>query len=248
MKIVLVGNGNMGKAIAALLAETQQHEIIATFSSKEPLHVEALAEADACIDFTTAAAFLENLPVLLQAKKPIVVGTTGWYDQLSEVAQKVQAANGALLYAPNFSLGVNLFLQLVKVAASLIAPFPEFDLALSEIHHTRKKDAPSGTALKAADYVLSVLSRKTTLRTSLADSAPIQKEQLLVTSLRLGSVFGTHTLHIDSPADELVLTHTAKSRRGFAEGALQAAEWLQGRQGFFSFDDFLAEKLKHERL
>ncbi|MFN3392973.1 MAG: 4-hydroxy-tetrahydrodipicolinate reductase [Candidatus Thermochlorobacter sp.] len=248
MKIVLIGNGNMGKAIAALLAETQQHEIMAIFSSKDPLRAEVLAEADACIDFTTATAFLENLPVLLQAKKPIVVGTTGWYNQLSEVEQKVQAANGALLYAPNFSLGVNLFLQLVKVAASLIAPFPEFDLALCEIHHTRKKDAPSGTALKAADHVLAALPRKTSLRTSLTDSAPIQKEQLLVASLRLGSVFGKHTLHIDSPADELVLTHTAKSRRGFAEGALQAAEWLQGRQGFFSFDDFLAEKLKLERL
>lgn len=243
MKIVLIGNGQMGKTIAALVAETKRHEILAALRSNEPLRAESLREADALIDFTNAGAFLDNLPTLLQAKKPIVVGTTGWQEQLDDVRKKVADANGTLLYAANFSLGVNLFLRLAKVAASLIAPFPEFDIAISETHHTRKKDAPSGTALKAAEQILSALPRKRTLRTSLSDSAPIQKEELLIVALRIGSVFGEHTIHIDSPSDELTITHAAKSRRGFAEGALQAAEWLQGKRGFFSFDDFLAEKL-----
>jgi len=243
MKLVLIGNGNMGKAIMALLAETKQHHVLAALSSKDSLHSEMLAEADALIDFTNAVAFLQNLPILLKSHKPIVVGTTGWYDELDTVRKKVEAAQGALLYAANFSLGVNLFLRLAKVAASLIAPFPEFDVAITEVHHTRKKDAPSGTALKAAEYILSALPRKHTLRTTLSPEVPLQKEELCISSLRVGSVFGEHTICIDSPADELIITHRAKSRRGFAEGAVQAAEWLQGKQGMFSFDDFLAEKL-----
>ncbi|MCS7014259.1 MAG: 4-hydroxy-tetrahydrodipicolinate reductase [Chloroherpetonaceae bacterium] len=243
MKIILVGNGQMGRAIAAIIAETPQHQILAALSSKDVLQPDMLANADALIDFTNAKAFLQNLPVLLAANRPIVVGTTGWYHHLSEVKAQVEGADGALLYAANFSLGVHLFLRLAKVAASLIAPFPEFDIAISEAHHTRKKDAPSGTALKAAEQVLAALPRKTALRTALLPDTPLQKEELLITSLRVGSVFGEHTLHIDSPADELVIRHTAKSRRGFAEGALQAAEWLQGKRGFFSFEDFLSEKL-----
>jgi 4-hydroxy-tetrahydrodipicolinate reductase len=243
MKFALIGNGNMGKAIAALLAETNRHQVLAALSSKDVLSLETLAEADALIDFTNATAFLQNLPTLLKSHKPIVVGTTGWYDELDTVRKKVEAAQGALLYAANFSLGVNLFLRLAKVAASLIAPFPEFDVAITEVHHTRKKDAPSGTALKAAEHILSALPRKRTWRTALLHEAPLQKDELLISSLRLGSVFGQHTICIDSPADELTIMHSAKNRRGFAEGAVQAAEWLQGKQGMFSFDDFLAEKL-----
>ncbi len=243
MNLVLLGNGNMGKAVASLVEESGKHRVVARLDSKSALSPEAFQAADAVIEFTNAVAFLKNLPVLLQSGKPVVVGSTGWLSEVDNVRAQVLSLGGSLLYAANFSLGVQLFFRMVKHAAALIAPFPEFDAALSEIHHTAKKDSPSGTGLRAAALVLESLPRKTRLKTAVDSETPIAPDELLLTSIRLGKVFGTHTLHLDSAADEITISHNAKSRRGFAEGAIQAAEWLLDKKGFYSIDDFLSDRL-----
>jgi len=246
MKIALLGTGNMGKAIAAAATSSGKHEIVAELNDKCPLSETSFQDADIIIEVTAPDAFLANLDVLLKANRPIVVGTTGWYNELESVKAKVLAANASLLYAANFSLGVNIFFRLVHEAARLIAPFEDFDVAVSEQHHTGKVDAPSGTALKVAREILSAMPSKTEIKTTLPAKGKIEPNELLVSAIRLGSVFGQHSVHIDSNSDSLLISHTAKNRQGFAKGAVEAAEWLAadgGKRGFFSMDDFLNEIL-----
>ncbi len=182
---------------------------------------------------------------MLESGVPIVVGTTGWDDLRDEIEVKVSDAGASLLYSANFSLGVNIFLRTVREAARLIAPFGQFDIAFAEQHHTAKADFPSGTALRAADMILSANSRKKSVVRQLSDDKKLAPDELQVASLRLGSVFGKHSAFIDSDADEIVIAHTAKSRSGFAAGAVEAAIWLARRHttapGFYTMDDFLNE-------
>ncbi|NTV47458.1 MAG: 4-hydroxy-tetrahydrodipicolinate reductase, partial [Chlorobiales bacterium] len=210
-----------------------------------PMTKEGLKKADVVIEFTNREAFLQNLDLMLDAGVPVVVGTTGWHDDFESVKKKVLASNTPMLYAANFSLGVNIFFRLVRQAARLIAPFENFDIAITEQHHTGKQDAPSGTALKAAQEVLAGLPRKTQIKTSMPEVGRIQPNELLVTATRLGTVFGQHTIHIDSESDSIEVSHTAKNRIGLARGAVEAAIWLAGKggKGMFSMDDFLNEKL-----
>ncbi|ACF15101.1 Dihydrodipicolinate reductase [Chloroherpeton thalassium ATCC 35110] len=246
MKIALLGTGNMGKAIANIAKSSGKHELVAELNAATTLSTDAFKDADVIVEVTAPDAFLTNLDLLLQADRPIVVGTTGWYNGIEHVKAKVLEANGSMLYAANFSLGVNIFFRLVHEAARFIAPFEDFDIAVSEQHHTGKIDAPSGTALKVAREILSALPSKTSIKTELPAKGKIQRDELLVSAIRLGSVFGQHSVHIDSSSDSILISHTAKNRQGFAQGAIEAAEWLVrdgGQKGFFSMDDFLNEIL-----
>lgn len=246
MKIALIGKGNMGKAITDVVAGMEGHEIVAAYDLDNPLTKEGLKKADVAIEFTSRDAFLQNLELFLDSGVPVVVGTTGWYDELESVRKKVLAANASMLYAANFSLGVNIFFRMVRQAARLIAPFENFDIAITEQHHTGKQDAPSGTALKAAQEVLAGLPRKSRIKTAMPEAGRIQPDELLVTATRLGTVFGQHTIHIDSESDSISVSHTAKNRTGFARGAVEAALWLAqggGRKGLLTMEDFLNEKL-----
>jgi 4-hydroxy-tetrahydrodipicolinate reductase len=172
---------------------------------------------------------------------PLVVGTTGWNDRLSTLLEFMRQCGGTIIYASNFSVGANIVFHVVAEASKLIDRFPEYDIAIHEIHHRLKKDAPSGTALKLADTILRKVQRKTEIATSL-NNRQIQPHELLVSSSRVGDVAGTHSVTFESPVDSIHITHTAHNRRGFALGAVLAAEWLQGRTGVFTMEEFLFDK------
>ena len=246
MKFTLVGNGRMGQQVAQVIRQSGNLEVAAVLDIDATISSEVFHGSDAIIDFTVREAFLANLPAMLASGVPIVVGTTGWDDVLEEVKRQITAAGASLLYSANFSLGVNIFLRTVREAARLIAPFGQFDIAFAEQHHTGKADFPSGTAVRAADMILSANSRKKTVVRQLSDDKKLAPDELQVASLRLGSVFGKHSAFIDSDADEIVISHTAKNRSGFASGAVEAAAWLALRHktapGFYTMEDFLNEK------
>ena len=246
MRFTLVGNGRMGQQVALVIAQSGGHETAAVLDINTPITPDLFQGSDAIIDFTVREAFLANLPAMLASGVPVVVGTTGWDDRQEEVKGMLSDSGGSLLYSANFSLGVNIFLRTVREAARLIAPFSQFDIAFAEQHHTAKADFPSGTALRAADMILAANSRKKSVVRQLSDDKKLAPDELQVASLRLGSVFGKHSVFIDSDADEIVVSHTAKNRSGFASGAVEAAIWLALRHktapGFYTMDDFLNEK------
>jgi 4-hydroxy-tetrahydrodipicolinate reductase len=243
MKIILVGNGRMGRQIADIVARSTEHSILRALDAEDPIDAQAFAGADAIIDFTVRDAFLVNYPAMIASGVPVVVGTTGLDDVMGRVRDDVAASGASMLCSANFSLGVNIFLRTLREAARLIAPFGQFDIALCEQHHTGKADFPSGTGLRAAEVVLASNPRKSTVTRQLEDGRKIGSEELQVAAIRLGSVFGVHSAYIDSDADSIELTHTAKNRTGFASGAIHAAAWLADRHrvqpGFYSMDDFL---------
>jgi 4-hydroxy-tetrahydrodipicolinate reductase len=198
----------------------------------------SLAGVDVAIDFSTPDACVRNIEAAAKAGVNIVVGTTGWYDELPRVRRIIRAKRTGLLYSPNFSIGMNVFARLVSDAAASFDKFPMYDAAIHETHHTAKKDSPSGTALLLARAVLDAMRRKTEILAGPA-RGPIKPRQLHVSSARTGSVVGTHEVLFDSEADAITLVHTAKNRTGFALGALVAAEWLSGRRGCFTMQDVL---------
>lgn len=243
MRIALIGTGRMGSTIARLAADSG-HELSAVFSSSitvcSSTAENLLAQSDVAIDFSAAAAVRSNVAAAVRMNVPIVVGTTGWNHEEEAVRSIVDSGNGSLLFAPNFSLGVALLSHAIRAMTPLLNRLGEFDPYISETHHVRKADSPSGTALHLGGILLEGLDRKTNLLAG-NTSGLIELSALQVTSSRAGSVFGTHEVHIDGPDDHLTLTHHAKSRDGFARGALVAAEWLIGRAGFHTLEDMLRE-------
>ena len=222
LPIALVGRGRMGAELARLAPE-RGCEVVATFGASDaPPDRQRLCGARVALEFTEPGAAVPNIRALLDADCPVVVGTTGWYDRLADVSAEVERRHGALLWAANFSLGVNILEILVAEAGRLLAGTP-FDAHLVETHHVAKKDAPSGTAQVLARVAGDALGR----------AVP-------VTSVRTGSVPGTHALVFDAPFEQLRLEHEARDRRVFAEGALVAARWLAGRRGVFTMRDVLA--------
>ncbi|MDR3277104.1 MAG: 4-hydroxy-tetrahydrodipicolinate reductase [Treponema sp.] len=203
-----------------------------------------LREADLALEFSRPDTAAENLLALAGLGLPVVCGTTGWYDRLPEVAAAVEAAGTSLVWASNFSLGVNLFYRIAEAAALIMDPFPEYDLGGWEAHHHNKADSPSGTARALVERVLSRMSRKTQAVYDKLDRPPAPQE-LHYASLRLGSEPGLHSLIFDSAADTIELSHRARNREGLAAGALRAAEWLARRQGagVFTMDDVLEDLL-----
>lgn len=245
MKLALVGTGQMGQAVEALAPE-HGHEVVARFDSEHPLTdakgAEALNGAEAAIDFSLPEVALDHIERYCRWRMPAVVGTTGWYGALDTVRAWVKEFDAALLYAPNFSMGVALLRRALRGIAPLLERLPDYDAFVHEIHHTRKADSPSGTAKMLGQVILEALSRKTRLETE-TQHGRIDPEALHVTSTRTGTVFGRHTVGLDSPFDQLRLTHEAKGRTGFAYGALQAAAWIRDRQGLFTLEDMLADWL-----
>jgi len=220
--LALVGMGRMGRALAALASE-RGFDVVAQIDHAQPVTRESLGAAAVAIEFTVPGAAPANILACARAGCPVVVGTTGWYEQLPMVRAEVEKAGGALLHAPNFSIGVAIFDRIVAEAARLFATGDSFAGHLIETHHSAKKDAPSGTAAALA-------------RTAEAASG----RPMPITSVRVGSVPGTHELVFDAPFEQVRLVHEARDRRVFAEGALAAARWLIGRRGVFTMQDVLA--------
>ncbi|KAA3596217.1 MAG: 4-hydroxy-tetrahydrodipicolinate reductase [Calditrichaeota bacterium] len=241
MNIALVGYGNLGKAIEKK-ALAKGHKIKLILDSKNNSKGEGFIKSnfkgiDVCFEISTPQTALKNILALLKLKQKIVVGTTGWLEDLEQVKEEVEKNETALLYSSNFSIGVNLFFKIAEEAAKI---FDEkgYDCAIHEFHHKQKKDSPSGTALTLAEKILENLQNKNYLLTN-SSEGKIDTEALHVTSTRLGSVPGTHSLFFDSEVDSIEIRHTARNREGFANGAILCAEWLKDKKGLFSMEDFL---------
>ncbi len=242
MQIALVGTGRMGKSVEEAAAR-RGHVVSARFDSERPLldagNRDALKGATVVIDFSLPDLALQHIERYAEWKIAAVVGTTGWYDRLDEAREAVRKSGGAVLYAPNFSMGVAILSRAIRALTPLLERLPEYDVSVHEAHHTRKVDSPSGTALLLGQQLLDGLSRKTHIEAETQHHA-INGGALHVTSERVGHVVGHHAVRLDSPFDTLLFTHEARTREGFASGAVQAAEWLQGRTGLFTLDDMLA--------
>jgi len=240
MNLALIGYGKMGKEVEQVAIE-KGAKILKTFTGRNNtgslgLNKNSLAGVDVCIDFSTPAVVLENIEAASQAGKNIVVGTTGWYDRLDSVKKLVKDRKIGFLYASNFSLGVNLFSQIVMDAAHMFDRYPEYDVAVTDVHHRGKADSPSGTALSLGAILLHEMKRKSELLHE-TSHGQIKPHQLQVTSTRVGHVTGRHSVVFDSDSDSIELIHAAKNRRGYALGALVAAEWLKGKKGFYTMRD-----------
>lgn len=221
--LAILGMGRMGREVDALATERGEH--VAARLGRPLLDdraeaIAALRSADVAIEFTTTEAVLDNIDLCLEAGCAVVVGTTGWYEHLDRVRARVEGAGGALLWAPNFSLGALILKLLCARAGELLRGIDDFDVHLTETHHVRKRDAPSGTALMLRDAFGETLGR-----------------EIETTSIRLGHVPGRHEVWIDGPHEYVTLAHEARSRRVFADGALRAAAWLRGRKGMFTMED-----------
>ncbi|WP_158990404.1 4-hydroxy-tetrahydrodipicolinate reductase [Mucilaginibacter sp. L196] len=243
MKIALLGYGKMGKIIAKI-ATDRKHEIVLKIDhdNLHELTAENLQKADVAIEFTMPGSVLGNIAKCFEAGTPVVVGTTGWYDELENIKQQCEENNSTLLYATNFSVGVNIFFKINKMLAKLMNNYPYYDVQVEEIHHTQKLDSPSGTAITIAEGIIENIDAKkgwlnvlTTDDNNTEDN--INQNELLIESLRIDSVPGTHTVIYDSEVDSIEFKHTAHNRNGFALGAVLAAEWLQDKKGFHSVQD-----------
>ncbi len=231
MRIALIGYGAMGNLIETL-AKNKNHEIVLTIDkSKANLSAEELAEklkgTQAAIDFSIAEAVIRNVEACVLAEVPLVEGTTGWNAERETIKKIIVEKNGAFVFGANFSIGVNLFYKITNYASELFAKFEDYEAFIEEQHHSRKRDAPSGTALKLKEIV----------------AENIEKD-FSVSATRAGNIPGTHRVGFDGAADQILLEHSARSREGFAAGAILAAEWIVGKKGFYEFTDVMDEILK----
>jgi 4-hydroxy-tetrahydrodipicolinate reductase len=233
MRVAVVGTGKMGREVEAVLRE-RGHDAL-------PVHRGDSFPRDCPvgIDFTRAEAVEANVAAAMAAGARYVVGTTGWQDRLDAVSALVEERRGGLVWAANFSLGVNLFYRIVREAAALLARFPEYDPYILERHHRQKKDAPSGTAKALADVLAGAGLRRSRPQTELQGALP--DDRFHVSAVRAGGIVGDHTVGFDSGGDEILLEHRARTRRGFAAGAVMAAEWVADKTGVFGFDAVLDE-------
>ena len=244
MNIALLGYGKMGKIIEKI-ATDRKHNIVLKidYNNLDELTADNLRKADAIIEFTTPASVLNNIQHCFDAGVPVVIGTTGWYEHLDKVKQKCEQGGHTLLYASNFSVGVNIFFHINRKLAKLMNNYPYYDVQVEEIHHTQKLDSPSGTAITIAEGIIENLDSKKgwtnvlTTEGNEADDSNIKNDEVLIESFRIDSVPGTHTVIYDSEVDTIEFKHTAHNRNGFALGAVLAAEWLHNKKGFFSVEE-----------
>lgn len=227
LNIALLGNGKMGRAVAALAPQHgfEVKRVLDEFSNADfqGITPENFKGIDVCLDFTTPGAAVENIRRVARLGCNLVVGTTGWHNRLEEVRQVIEHAGVGMVYGANFSIGVQLFYRAAEAIAEIFQNYPAYEAYIAEAHHRFKKDAPSGTALELKRRVEPVLDSR----------------EVPVASLRVGYIPGTHELGFDSEADTVILRHTARGRQGFAEGALYAARWVAGRKGLFAFAEIL---------
>jgi 4-hydroxy-tetrahydrodipicolinate reductase len=232
MKIALLGYGKMGHMIEDLARDSgldvvQQFDVDRTITADEHTR-ESLKDVNVLIDFSIPDAVIENVRTAAKLHKHLVVGTTGWFDHLPEVDKIVKENDIGLVHASNFSLGINLFYKIIRNASDLFQAFKDYDCFVEEAHHQFKLDAPSGTAINIQDILEKNYGGK----------------KIPVTSVRAGYIPGTHSVAFDSKADTVSLKHTARSRAGFAQGAILAAKWIETRKGLYEFSDILNDILK----
>jgi 4-hydroxy-tetrahydrodipicolinate reductase len=236
MKIALIGYGKMGKAIEEI-AVNRGHEVVlkideynlADFNQKN------MSVVDVAIEFTGPHSAYDNVKKALEFDMPLVCGSTGWLEKLDEIKKLCAARNGSFIYASNFSVGVNIFFEVNKRLATLMALQKDYEVQVTEIHHTQKKDAPSGTAITIAEQILENLKRKKTWVNRISDTT----EELEIISERIDPAAGIHKVKYSSPVDDIEIIHTAHSRQGFALGAVLAAEFIKDKKGIFSMKDVL---------
>lgn len=240
MKIALIGYGKMGKTIEAIAVE-RGHEIVLKIdvSNAEDLNIQNLQKADVAIEFTNPESAIKNLYKCFDAELPVVCGSTGWLSQMPEVQDYRQKTNTGLLQSSNFSLGVNIFMEVNKVLAKYMSTQPSYNLSVTEIHHTAKLDAPSGTAISLAEQILENYPAKKEWIKADADTK-YNLNDIPVFSERIDPAPGTHIIKYSSEIDDIEITHTAHNRHGFALGAVIAAEYLKGKKGNYTMQDVLA--------
>ncbi|HNX88995.1 MAG TPA: 4-hydroxy-tetrahydrodipicolinate reductase [Paludibacteraceae bacterium] len=236
MKIALIGYGKMGKIIERIALE-RGHEIVSIIDvdNRQDFKSEAFKSADVAIEFTIPKVALDNYQQAFEAGVAVVSGTTGWADQQEKVKADVLKNGYTLFWSSNFSLGVNIFMAVNKYLAKIMNQFPEYNVEMTEVHHTQKLDAPSGTAITLAEGILDNIDRKTGWVKEIQQN----DNELAIKSIREGQVPGIHTIRYESFADIIEITHDAKSREGFALGAVLAAEFTCGKKGFLGMDDML---------
>ena len=234
MKIALIGYGKMGKEVENIALE-QSHEIIVKADIDSFLADTELFEADVAIEFSTPDSAVDNIFKCFNVNVPVVVGTTGWMDRLEEVKQQCLEHNQSLFYASNFSVGVNIFFEINKKLAEIMNGQISYDMEIDETHHKEKVDAPSGTAITLANEIVEQLDRKT----KWVNDSGADGETLKINSFREDQVPGTHSVTYESDIDKITISHVANNRRGFAAGAVMAAEWLMDKKGVFTMNDLL---------
>lgn len=234
MQIALLGYGKMGKVIEEL-ATAKGHHIALTIDNEQEWEEKKsrFANVDVAIDFSTPETVIDNINRCFELKIPIVIGTTGWYKQIEELKYRCEKDNHTLLWASNFSIGVNIFFKINESLAQLMNHYDDYQVNLEEIHHTGKLDAPSGTAISLANDIIAKLDRKKNWQLGQTDDV----HSLSVIAKRIDPVPGTHTIKYESDIDSIEIIHTAKSRKGFAIGALTAAEWILEKKGFYEFKE-----------
>jgi 4-hydroxy-tetrahydrodipicolinate reductase len=237
MNIALIGYGKMGKTIEEIAVQ-RNHEIVLKIDidNAGDFTRENLLKADAAIEFTGPHSAFENVKKLMQFGTATVCGSTGWLEKLNEIHQLCKQNNAAFLYASNFSVGVNIFFEVNKRLAALMAAHNDYEIGITEIHHTQKKDAPSGTAITLAEQVLEKITRKKRWVNHISDTV----DELEIISGRIDPAPGIHKVKYSSPVDDIEIIHTAHSRKGFALGAVLAAEFIAGKKGIYSMKDVLS--------
>lgn len=237
MKIALLGYGKMGKTLHQLIDEDQNHRVILKINSANAsdLTLDLLSKADAAIEFSRPDTVLDNIYRCFDADVPVIVGTTGWLDDFKAVKKRCLEDNKSMLHAANFSIGVNLFFKLNKMLNKLMASHKSYGISINEIHHTEKKDAPSGTAIHLANDIINNNPAKKRWVNELNED----ENALYIHSERETGVKGLHTVSWQSKEDKISIQHEAFSRIGFAKGAVLAAEWIKDKRGFFTMDDVL---------
>ena len=234
MRILLIGYGKMGKAIETS-AKARNHTIAGKIDPFMGLSFDFKSQVDVAIEFSTPESAPHNIKLCLNQHIPVVAGTTGWLQHKKEIDAYCSQQQGAFFYASNYSLGVNIFFKLNEHLALMIKTQNEYDVSIDEIHHDQKKDAPSGTAITLAEGILQNSSKKK----QWVKHETQRQEDLVIRSFREGEAPGTHIVKYKSPIDDIEIKHTAHSREGFALGAVLVAEWVPGRKGILSMDDFL---------
>ncbi len=235
MKIAIIGYGKMGKTIESIAAQNGDQIVLRiTDENKHELNSENLQKADVAVEFSRPEVAFDNIKTCLKAGTPVVSGTTGWLDKVADIEAMTAQEKGAFFYASNFSIGVNIFFALNKKLAAMMDNHATYAASIHEIHHTQKLDAPSGTAITIGEGIIENIRHLNTWT-----QKKTKDNELLITSARIDKTPGTHIVTYFSDIDEIEIIHTAKSREGFARGALMAAQWLIGKQGCFGMEDML---------
>ncbi len=236
MKIALIGYGKMGKAIESI-ALNKGHEIVLKIDiqNNQDFTEAAIQKADVAIEFTGPHSAFENVKKCIAWGVPVVSGSTGWLDQWAVIKDLCEERNGTLIYSSNYSIGVNLFFELNKQLAQLMQPYNSYDVSMTEVHHTEKKDAPSGTAISLAEQILAQIGRKN----KWVNAASENSNELVIQSERIDPAPGTHMVKYSSEVDDIEIIHTAHTRIGFASGAVLAAEFTFEKKGIFTMKDVL---------